>query len=700
MARFAARALTARALTARPPVARRDGPAALALVILVALATTVLALALVASALAPRPALAKSYDMTSVDISAAVQEDGSVAVTEQRTFDFDGSFSSVYWELPLDNLDGIDVQGVGEVSLNGTVTDYRQSASGAAGTYEVVTAGGNVSVTAHFAKFDELATFEVRYVARGAASAWADTGELLWKPVGPGWDVASSNVTVHVTLPAPAGAADKLGDNVLAWADGPLDGVVSQGSDGVVFSASRVQPGQYLAVRVLFPVGWLSEMTPSSTARKADIMAEMQAEADAANRARTTARTIVWGIVAGVTLLALLPLALFYAMWRRHGKEHTPTFTDTYFRDVPSDDHPAVLGYLWRWGSTSEADLTASFMRLTDVGAVRLERVQVQKSGLLGRTKVEDDYRMSLVRDVADGLTDPIDRAALDLLFETAKAGAAAGGGTSGVGGGDATLCGPDGQPLTEANPQSFLFSDFADLAKHDARGFIDRRKAWESAVAAKGGKRAFYEAGGELWSGRAKGWGVVAVVLSVLLGVFLAGGLGAPLWPVALLLASGVACIVLGCLMHRRSPEANELHAKLEALRNWLRDFTNLKEAIPTDVRLWDKFLVLAVVLGVADRVVEQLRTAAPQILEDPVLRPTYMWYYSGGSTMGSPASVMGSALSQAQSLSMGELAGTALSSGSGAGGGFSGGGFGGGFGGGGFSGGGGFGGGGGGAR
>ena len=56
-----------------------------------------LALACALVALAPGQAHAKSYTMPKVDIQAQVETDGALQVTEQRTFDFDGDFSAVWW---------------------------------------------------------------------------------------------------------------------------------------------------------------------------------------------------------------------------------------------------------------------------------------------------------------------------------------------------------------------------------------------------------------------------------------------------------------------------------------------------------------------------------------------------------------------------------------------------------------------------
>ena len=45
------------------------------------------------------PALAKSYEMTSLTIDATVTPDGALHVREQRVFDFSGDFTFVFWEL-------------------------------------------------------------------------------------------------------------------------------------------------------------------------------------------------------------------------------------------------------------------------------------------------------------------------------------------------------------------------------------------------------------------------------------------------------------------------------------------------------------------------------------------------------------------------------------------------------------------------
>ena len=121
-----------------------------------------------------------------------------------------------------------------------------------------------------------------------------------------------------------------------------------------------------------------------------------------------------------------------------------------------------------------------------------------------------------------------------------------------------------------------------------------------------------------------------------------------------------------VGKHMPKLSNNAIEIKAKMKALKRWLLDFTDLDEAVPQDVVLWNRLLVMAVVLGVSDQVIEKLGVVAPDVVTDPDFLPTYVWCGMGYGTPA-PATSMRFSLNAAF---------TVASSGSGSGGGFSGGG------------------------
>ena len=639
--------------------------------------TVLLALfALLACVLAlPGTALAREYEISRVAIDATVEEDGTLLVTETRTFDFDGSFNGVYWDIPTgyNSSNGksveVSVLSVGEGGPS-SLTPYAETGSGASGTYSVEERGSSVTrVTVYSSQEDVSVPFTITYEATGIVTRWEDTGELYWKFVSDGWDVPSENVTCTLHLPVPGGAGLDPGETVRAWGHGPLDATVAFSGDEVVFEVPGVGTDEFAEMRVTFPAEWLASTDVTPGEALSGILSEEEAAANEANERRNRARVALGG--AAVAGLGVPAASIALALMRRakYNRDFSPRFDDEYFRDVPTDDHPAVLGALYNGGSPEAKELTATLMRLTDEGVVRLDRVRTRRRGFLG-DKVEEDYRVSLVGELpaagagAHAATArEIDEATLRYLFEDVS-----------------------GETDDDGTPDLF-FSELEALAKEDPERYSDALADWQGKI-----EGAYLER----FSGKGlKGYGQAGVVTFGVISVFVAVACTfflfraeAPFVLIAAVMAApfvaNVVTIKVAHGMRDVNREAIETKAKLEALERWLRDFTRLEEAVPTDVVLWNRLLVMAVVLGVAEEVIEQLKVALPEVLDDPYFMPTYGWYLWHGSARGSAAAALGEGFDSAHHVSTAALASSSDSSIGGGGGGFSGGG-GGGFGGGG---------------
>lgn len=639
--------------------------------LLVSLVTFVMLLAL------PAPALARDYAISRVDMDVTLSPDGTLHVVETRTFDFDGSFNGVYWEIPTGRnaSNGADVtvavryagQGAGE-----SLVRFEESDAGLDGTYELQPQDtGALRVKLYSAHEDESATFTIAYDATGIATRWQDTGELYWKFVSDGWDVESQNITCRLHLPVPAGESVRAGETVRAWGHGPLDASVHFDGNDVVFDVPGVGTEEFAEMRVTLPAVWLRELPETEGEALPQILSEEAAWADDANARRAVLRAVYFGSVALGAALAAATVATAIACRRRYRRDFAPRFQDPYFRDVPSADHPAVLGALHNGGSVESKELTATLMHLTEEGHVRLDRVTTTHKGLLGE-KNKEDYRLTLISEVHPSAEDrdrvektarKVDEKALSFFFKK--------------------VAGKGGREMAS----EVLFSQIEECAKKHPKRYSSAFDSWKSLV--EGAYLTRFSGKGERVRGRGLLVGLAFMCVAaafVLLFVLLS--FDAPFWlPItlflALLVAAAVAGVVRGSLKDLNR-DAIEIRAQLEALERWLREFTRLEEAVPGDVVLWRRLLVMSVVLGVSDKVVEQLRVALPEVLEDPYVMPTYAWLYWGGHGMRAPVAALSGHLDTAHSVSVAETAGSEFSSGDGGGGGFSGGG-GGGFGGGG---------------
>ena len=617
----------------------------------------------------PAIAHARDYSIPRVDIDATVAADGSLTVKEVREFKFDGSYHGVYWKIPTGSYKGrkIDtsIASVGEI-VNGNFVEFEKASTEAEHTYEVSEHSTYVQVKLFSSHADESAQFAVVYTDTNLASRYDDVSELYWKFVSDGWDEPSNNVTCTIHLPVPDGTHVTPEENVRAWGHGPLDGEVKFNGNDVTYTSPGVGTSEFAEARITFPTTWLSEVQSSGGNQLASILAEEQKWADDANAQRSRARMIMMAFYIVGLLVPVITIVVALVIRVRYKQSHRALFDDKYFRDVPSDDHPAVLGALINDGTATDECLTASLMRLTDQGAMKLEQVKLESKGMFGRTKTRDDYCVTQLKHY-DKLSNEngaykVDRETMRLLFQQLA---------------------PKSKTATEEGV--LYFGDLEDIARRRPESFDSYYSGWKSTVESVCNSRGFFT--DDRKTGRGILIGLCALDIIVAVAVFMLGFFMDFPWYLFLLvpLAGVVAAIVVGIIassLDERSQEAIELEAKLKALRNWLKDFTRLDEAVPQDVVLWNRLLVIAVVLGVADQVIKQLQVAAPNILADPYISPVYGWYYYGGHSV--PTHAFTDAASSAHSVSAAKLSSSSSSSGGGGGGGFSGGG-GGGFGGGG---------------
>jgi uncharacterized membrane protein len=634
-------------------------------------------LCLVAVASVPARAYAKSYDMPKVSIKADAQSDGSLHVVEQRTFDFSGSYSAVWWVLDTPANGSLKVNGVqmgqtsqgddGSVQLTdlpSTAFNLKWRDEGGPGTDSYSVDDGKNTVYVFFNADDSHMVVQLDYTITNGVQAYKDCADLYWKYIGSAWAEDSSDVTCTITLPVPSGATPVVGDNVRAWGHGPLDGSLAFNDTGtaVTYKVPRVAAGQYAEARVIFPVNWLTNLSADALkahgeeSHLADVLKDEQTWADQANYQRML--SLAYVIAMGVICVLLVLWAI--RMFLKHGKEHKPTFTEQYWRDVPAKGmHPAVIARLWRWNKESSSDMTATLMHLAHIGAVSISKSTYSKAGAFGSKDVED-----YVIQRNDAATQPasrIDSEALHFLFDV-------------VGQGEASLRLASIKAYGKDEPEEFN----AALAK------------WQGQVSAEVNEADYFEEKGLQCQTLVAGVAIGVAILGIILGFVTSN-----FWPLVFMIPTAIVLFVLSNYMTRRTQKGADDFARCEALHNWLKDFSALDERPTQDVKVWGEFMVYAYIFGVAKEVLKELRDTMPEMFaqEDSMAAgnigyvPWYMWYAASGPVgMGSFGDVFDATVSNTMSTAQAAISAAqgVSSSGGGFGGGFSGGG-GGGFGGGG---------------
>ncbi|MCL1600269.1 MAG: DUF2207 domain-containing protein, partial [Actinomycetia bacterium] len=121
------------------------------------------------------PADAKSYSIFSADTEIVVNDDASLSVTEKITYDFSGSFSGAYRDIPLrqgESISNVSVSDAGGAYELGGCVDL--GCNSPQGTYGITSIPGHARIVWHYQAADQHHEFTVTYTMTGVATAYDD----------------------------------------------------------------------------------------------------------------------------------------------------------------------------------------------------------------------------------------------------------------------------------------------------------------------------------------------------------------------------------------------------------------------------------------------------------------------------------------------------------------------------------------------
>ena len=466
-------------------------------------------------------------------------------------------------------------------------------------------------------------TYTFTYTVLGAVRAGSDVGELNWQFIGTDTSVPIGHVSISIKVPGD-------GTGVRAWAHGPLDGVVTVTANLVGLEVDHLPAHTFVEAHVVDPIENFT-MAPGPAPVLPAILAQEQLDADAANQARADARARIehrHQLTVAMPFVVVAGLLGFVLIWFFWGREpERPADIGDYWREVP-DDPPAVGRSLLDFGTVDASAFSATVVDLAQRGYLRISEERTDR--LIGKDKVT--YRFETLRhqDV-DGL-EPWERTVLQRLF-----------------------------PGVESSTQDDL-TTWARANQREAQSFWRGfRASVKDEVERKG-----YLVGHRLLPFLCA-IGVIVALVAFAVAMFSTG----TLWG---LVPMGVAFALFFFLrtLLQRTPAGARRAAEWDGLRHFLKDFSRLDEAVSGDMIIYERYLVAAVALGVADDLVRGLSLKVPEVVANPGFAT---WYVASSLDQGFSGGLGGfGSFDSTFGATTGAF--TPQSSGTGGGGGFSGGG------------------------
>lgn len=358
-----------------------------------------------------------------------------------------------------------------------------------------------------------------------------------------------------------------------AWAHGPLYGNIEIiDKNSVKFTINDLNVMDSFDIRLAFDKYVTSSKNTGVIALDKIVNYETEL-ADKANKEREELREYLEklekqektkaSIFETLSYIWLIGLGfLFRYVHKNFDKEYASEFEGKYYREIPSDENPAVVGYLINKRIRSE-DLSATILNL--IYKKKIDFIELNNK----------DYKFVL-KDSNN--IDVLEEKVIKLLFEEKE---------------EETL------------------SNFKKRAKKSYDEFLKNYNSWSSESLKEANKKNFFESQAKI-----KLLSSLYAFLGFIL-LFLVNQYVNKIVFITVIILSIVAFIYF-IAYTKRTKLGNEEYFKWIGLKNFMNDFGKMDIKELPEVKLWEKYLVYAVTLGCADKLIKTMKVKIKEINPD----------------------------------------------------------------------------------
>lgn len=563
-----------------------------------------------------------------MDIVADVNRDGSMTVTETITWEIEESINGVYRDILCFNP-GNKLNSANEIYVHKVLVDGKEYyhseellENGDSGMYNLNRIEDGVQIKIFHPSDEYRVKTILEYTLTDVVVEYADVAELYWNFIGKGWAGGVEDAKITINLP-------DISNELKIFGHGPLDGYSEILEDQtLVFHIPYLRSGEAVDARVLFDTDIVHAAKFQDKPMYEVIMAdelELAKEADA-RRARAEMFAYVCWIISGITVVVIISTYIWAI-----SKAKKSNVEYRYYRELPEDYGVPVMNYLLYKYHKPNENMLATLMDL-----VRKKYVKIYPVTQDGKTKPVD-YELKLINEDLSKLNKVEQHYIKELIF---------------VGCNSIRL-----KELKKKNTASVSAREKAGKAFDKWQELIEKEyKACK--LERKDTKKVITKA---------------TVILSLcfvpLFIIFLVASIMENFHaaiPAELILFPYIFVFIWMVMKLPTKLSDNEKalehKAKWKGFKRFLKHFSKMEEKDYGSIILWEHYLVYAIGLGIADKVLKQLKDIYPEITE---LEDTYSGIYH--------SSTYHSFSSSFNSVSTGAFT---VSSSTGSGGGFSGGG------------------------
>ena len=497
--------------------------------------------------------------------------------------------------------------------------------------------------------------YQISYTVKDAITKYNDYAELYWQFVGKDFEVNASKITGTVYLPS--NVLNK--DEIKVWGHtAGLNGTIyATDTNKIQFEINQFKNGTYVEVRTLFPTSLISN---SGRVKQTDILDKAVKEetkwADKANTKRKVANwldensdwfyfavvIVIFGSIFLIVIIAELKQTKKYRekLQELENKEKIVASTKyEYFRDIP--DENATPGEVMRILNPIRSQFSSSeFGKIFSATMLDLTLKKYLDIKLEKNQKNKDVTNIYVLKQVTDGLK-PNEERIMTFIRNAA--------------GSKKVMTLKELQNYIKEHPskvESLLSSTFKSVETQLGNDEILDLEAYSDYSKYSNAKIGY-------------------IVLIIVLCWFVFAVI--PIIAIVISAINAILCWKIQKKLSIFTQKGIDKQTEWKGLKVFMEEFSMLDKREVPELVIWEKYLVYATAMGVADKVIKQLKIVYPNFEEMTNGIETYSYMsimmntnFSAGFSRAIDSSIQSARTSYSSTYS----------SGSGGGGGFSGGG------------------------
>lgn len=432
-------------------------------------------------------------------------------------------------------------------------------------------------------------TYKIYYTVKNAVKVYNDCTELYWQFLGTDNQIPGKNITGRIKLPKKVDDIEKL----RVWGHGSLTGEITKvGNDLVEFNMPKLSRNSMLEVRIVTEENIYDMSDNKHNNNYLDsILSEEKKWADEANAERESARNtkkIIIGILIICILINIFFVVFFirkirgYIKSRKELKEKYANNLNElkYFREIPNEEisTPARALYLYKFENIKPNFTQSEISKIFSATILDLSLKKIIHFEPIEKNDIKivlDDKRETL--DLPDD-----EKRVHKTLLEAIE--------------GKDSITTKEFKKFAKKN-YNLIYARFIGLGRlmeKNTDNMLDNtKKQISEQIESKQRKYLLLFC--------------LSFILMFVIPIF-------PTIPIGLITCIFVLSKNLKAFSILNEEGMAEAQ-KWRGLKNYMTDYSLLKERLVPDILLWEKYLVYATVFGVAEKVIKQLKIVHPEM-------------------------------------------------------------------------------------